>query len=209
MSDDTPTQRFDAPAPRAGGDAAEPEKNTSRRLIIALIGVGAVILIALIVVLIVLLVGNGKPAALATTTPSPSVTISDTPIASSAPSTPPTPTTTPTVAPPPPSGPDLISFTTGTPTVQCDSRTGNPIPLSFRWAGTGGSVVFIAVGATDDPKANGQGWELPTIGTQADFPDELDYSCYSATATYSLGIYDANGHKSVKRITIKNTGEVR
>jgi hypothetical protein len=208
VSDDTPTQRFDTPATPSGGETIEQETK-SHGLMIALIVVGAAMLIALIILLIVLLSGSGKPVAVATPTPT-AASQSPTPstTASSGPS--PTPSATKTVAPPPPppSGPVLISFTTGTPTVQCDSRTGNPLPLSFRWAGSGGSVVYIAVGATDDPKSNGQGWELPTIGTQADFPNEIDYSCYSATATYSLGIYDGSGHKSVKQITIKNNGEV-
>ena len=215
MSDNTPTQRFDAPVPPESEVVQEEKKN--RGLMIALIVIGAVILIAIIILLIVLLGGKGKPVAVDTTTPTASAsdTPSPTPTASSASPTPtPTPTPTHTTAPPPPpSGPTLTTFnatqpSTGNLTVKCDNRTGNPIPLSFRWAGTGGTHVYIAVGATSDPKQNGQGWDLPNPGTQADFPFPINYGCYQASQTFSLGIYDDAGHKSVKQVTIKNTGDL-
>jgi len=214
VSDDTPTQHIHTSDNPDVNEVIEEEGKKSRGLMIALIAIGAFLLIGLIIVLIILLGGNGKPVAVGTTTPTPSA--SDTPSQTATATTTatasaiPTPSTTsaPPPPPPPPSGPSLSSFTTDTPTVMCDSRTGNPIPLRFRWAGTNGSVVYIAVGATSDPKLNGQGWMLPTVGTQADFPYELDYGCYNAKVTYSLGIYDNAGHKSVKQITIKNTGEV-
>jgi hypothetical protein len=210
VSDDTPTQRIDTPDNGGVDEVIEEEGKKSRGLMIALIAIGALLLIGLIIVLIILLGGNGTPVAVGTTTPTPSAsdTPSQTATATATASAIPTPSTT-AAPPPPPSGPSLSSFTTDTPTVMCDSRTGNPIPLSFRWAGTNGSVVYIAVGATNDPKLNGQGWMLPTVGTQADFPYELEYGCYNAKVTYSLGIYDDAGHKSVKQVTIKNTGEVR
>jgi hypothetical protein len=223
VSDDTPTQRMTTPVgagaddPSAGSGDHPDDQKKGRGLLIALIAVGAALLIGIIILLIVLLGGGGTPVAVGTNTPTASDTASGTPTttASASPSrTPtPTPTATHTAAPPPPTGPTLVSFTavqsaTGNQTVKCDSRTGNPIPLDFRWAGTGGSHVYIAVGATDDPKNNGQGWDLPTVGTQADFPYDLDYGCYNASQTFSLGIYDGAGHKSVKQVIIKNTGEV-
>jgi len=204
---------MDTPADDDVHEAIEEEGKKSRGLMIALIAVGAALLIGLIIVLIILLGRNGTPVAVGTSTPTSTPTVSDTPsqaptaTATASASAIPTPSTT-AAPPPPPNGPSLSSFTTDTPTVKCDSRTGNPIDLSFRWAGTNGSAVYIAVGATSDPKSNGQGWTLPTVGTQADFPYGLEYGCYNAKVTYTLGIYDNAGHKSVKQITIKNTGEV-
>jgi hypothetical protein len=212
VSDDTPTQRLNTP--ESAAEAIEEEGKKSRGLMIALIAIGALLLVALIILLIVLFGGNGKPVAVDTKSPTPTAsdTPSQTPSASATPTTTPTPTPTTTTAPPPPppppSGPSLATFTTDHSTVKCDNKTGNPIILTFRWSGTNGSVVYIAVGATSDPKQNGQGWMLPTTGTQADFPYELDYGCYNAKVTYSLGIYDNSGHKSVKQLTITNTGDL-
>ena len=232
MSDDTPTKRFDAtpgdpagdPAANAAAPAAAPataptppEKKTSRGVLIALIVLGAILLIALIVLLALLLRGTGQTTAAVTptsgSTPSstPSATPSSTPSATPSATTPPKSGTGTTTAPKPPAatGPTVSVFSSST-VVSCDSRTNNPIPLKFAWSGSG-DAAYIAVGATDDPKANGQGWTLPTTGNQADFPDgnEILYPCYQQNAVYTIGIYDSKGDKAVKQLIVKNTGEVK
>lgn len=216
MSDDTPTQRFDAPLTPTGGPVATPEEpeKKNRGLLIALISVGALLLIAVIVLLIVLLGGRSTPTAATTSTPS--VTPSETPSASPSPTSSSSPSNAassspapaPAPAPPAASGPTLTNFS-GTNTVSCDAAN-NPIPLDFSWKGSG-AAAYIAAGATADPKANGQGWTLPPTGTQDNFPDGQGFTfpCYQASATYTLGVYDNDGHKVVKQFTFKNTGTVK
>src|SRR3954454_21799188 len=88
-------------------EAIEEEGKKSRGLMIALIAVGALLLIGLIIVLIILLGRNGVPVAVGTSPPPPSV--SDPPsqaptvTPTSTPVTTPTATATPTTPPPPPS----------------------------------------------------------------------------------------------------------
>jgi hypothetical protein len=226
MSDDTPAQRFDAtPGEPAAGSGAAPataptapeQKKTSRGVLIALIVLGAVLLIAVIVLLALLLHGTGQTTAAVTptsgSTPSstPSASASATPSAIPSASTPPKSGTGTTSAPKPPAatGPTVTVFSSST-AVGCDSRTNNPIPLKFAWSGSGDAAYF-AVGATNDPKANGQGWTLPTTGNQADFPDgnEILYPCFQQNAIYTIGIYDTNGNKAVKQLIVKNIGEVK
>ena len=77
MSDDTPTQRIHTPEHPDVNEVIEEEGKKSRGLMIALIAIGALLLIGLIILLIILLGGNGKPVAVGTTTPTPSA--SDTP----------------------------------------------------------------------------------------------------------------------------------
>ena len=98
MSDDTPTQRLDTPAPEGH---VEPEEKKSRGLMIALIAIGALLLIALIILLIVLLGGNGKPVAAGTKSPTASASDTPTPTPTATVTPTPTPAPTPTTAPPP------------------------------------------------------------------------------------------------------------
>jgi cytoskeletal protein RodZ len=210
MSDDTPTQRFDAPLTPTTPIATPPEEPTPedrrrRALMFAFIALSAALLVILIVVLIVLFARGGTPAAVSTptTTPSASPTPSATPSASPTPT--PTQTTAPT--PPPSSGPTLTSFASST-DVKCNAAN-NPIPIDFSWIGTG-AAAYIAVGATADPKSNGQGWTLPPTGSQADFPADQDilYPCTKATATYTIGVYDNSGHSVIKQLVVTNHGTV-
>jgi len=217
MSDDTPTQRFDAPltptTPLAPitptADGPTPEETRRRRLMIVFIALSAVLLAALIVVLIVLFTRGGTPAAVSTSTSTPTASASTSPTPSATPSRTPTPTPTRTSAPtrPPASGPTLTSFSSST-NVDCNAAN-NPIPLDFSWVGSGAAAYF-AVGATNDPKNNGQGWTLPPTGSQADFPADQDilYPCKAATATYTIGVYDNSGKSVVKQIVVTNHGTV-
>lgn len=213
MSDDTPTQRFDAPLTPATSltpistppDEPTPEDKRRRALMFVFIALSVALLVVLIVVLIILFTRSGTPSAIATPTETPSA--SSTP--STTPSATPTPTPTRTTVPtqPPASGPTLTSFTSST-DVQCNAAN-NPIALDFSWVGTGATAYF-AVGATNDPKSNGQGWTLPPTGSQADFPPGQDilYPCNAATATYTIGVYDNGGKSIVKRIVVTNHGTV-
>jgi hypothetical protein len=208
MSDDTPTQRFDAPLTpttplRTAPEGPTPEETRRRRLMIVLITLSAVLLAALLVVLIVLVTRSGTPTAI--TTPSQTPSVSATPSATPSPT--PLPTTPTKPSPPPPAGPTLTSFASST-DVQCNAAN-NPIPLDFSWVGTG-ATAYIAVGTTNDPKSNGQGWSLPPTGTQADFPagQEILYPCTAATATFTIGVYDNSGASVVKQLVVTNHGTV-
>lgn len=114
MSDDTPTERFDAagdaPTERlnAAGDAptqnlAAPseevvEERKSRRLILILSIIGGALLVAVLIVLILVLTrGNGTPGAM----PSPSVSVSVSPSASATASAKPSATPSSSPAPTP------------------------------------------------------------------------------------------------------------
>lgn len=228
MSDDTPTERVEPVAPTTPLAAAAPttpttplpsddpagsthEPKRSRRLLIALIIVGALLVIAVVILLIVLLGGRATPTAGATPTDSSTPSASASPTNSATPSTSPTPspsaTTTTAPAPPPSSGPTLASFASST-DVSCNAAN-NPIPIAFSWTGTGAAAYF-AVGSTNDPKNNGQGWTLPPTGSQADFPADQDilYPCNQATATYTIGVYDNSGDKVVKQLVVTNHGTV-
>lgn len=213
MSDDTPTQRFDAPLTpttpltpiSTPPEDPTPEDKRRRALMFVFIGLSAALLVVLIIVLIILFTRGGTPSAIVT----PSETPSASPTPSATPTATPTPTPTQTSAPtqPPASGPTLTAFSSST-DVQCNAAN-NPIPLDFSWVGTG-AAAYIAVGATADPKSNGQGWTLPPTGSQADFPAGQDilYPCKAATATYTIGVYDNSGKSVVKQIVVTNHGTV-
>lgn len=204
MSDDTPTQRFDAPGdaptellgqppvpptgdngvPAAGDDDAK----KSKRLIIILASVGGALLLALIILIVVLLTrGGGEPSP--TPTPSPTVTSpspTPTPTESSASPTPsPTPTPTQTVAPPPPPPPPsglIESFESSTTSVNCDGE--DSVPVTFSWSATGDTLWF-GVGtenAKDEPYD-----EFPL-----DYSLDFDYQCGQADGfqIYTITVQD-------------------
>jgi cytoskeletal protein RodZ len=215
MSDDTPTQRFDAPltpstpATTTPGQPT-PDEKRRQRITAALIVLSALLLAGLIIAVIILFSRDATPTAV--TTPIASSTPSSSPSVSSTPSRTPAsiPTTAQTTAPAPPpasSGPTLSSFSSST-KVSCNAAN-NPIPLDFSWVGTGAAAYF-AVGSTDDPKNNGQGWTLPPTGSQSDFPSGQDilYPCGQATSTFSIGVYDNSGKKVVKKVIVTNHGTV-
>lgn len=214
MSDDTPTQRFDTPANPGGGNERDDDGKKSRGLMIALIALGAAILIAVIVLLIVLLNGMSKPVATGTTSP----TVSETPTTSSAPSATPTPTTTATTAPVPTASggggstqPTGAAFTTFAPVkqVHCSQGTQNftppPIAIQLKWATVRTNSVWIVFGDSD--AADSGFMQLPISGNQSNFPYELDYPCGTASIEVTMTLVGSDGHHVQKHWTITNTGD--
>lgn len=217
MSDDTPTERFDAagdaPTQRldsAAPPAQAPEERKSRRLIVILAVIGGVLLLALLIALIVLLTRNSTPGALPTPSPSPTVSASPTP--SVTPTTTPTATPTPSPTPtkqPPSNDVKVTGFAAAT-TSQCNSKTGNPVYMDISWSSDNGIVAYFGVN-TDDAQSNGMGWTLPPSGNQNDFPNgyvPYEFQCGNASQKYTITIVGTNGSKQSKSVTVVNTGDV-
>jgi len=230
MSDETPTERFDAagdaPTERlsaADAAATDPyaanpevqEERKSRKTMIILGSIGAALLIILIILLIVLLVKPGATPA-PTGSPSPSNTASATPTqtatASSTPSPTPTPTPTQTVAPPPPppSNDVEINSFNATSEVDCSAQTQNPEHIEFSWSSTNGLVAYFAVGDVDNAETNGMGWTLPPNGSTSDFPSgyfPYEYQCSNESMTYTITIVGSNGSRESEQVTVTNVGD--
>ena len=235
MTDETPTERFDAagdapterltPADATAFDpvtgAASPEvqeERKSRKTMIILGSIGGALLIILIILLILLLV---RPGANVTPTgsPTPSPTTSSSGSASPTPTrtatataTPtPTPTPTPTVAPPPPPSNDVeIDDFDATSEVDCSAQTQNPEYIEFSWSSTNGLVAYFAVGAVDNAETNGMGWTLPPNGGTSDFPSgyfPYEYQCSNESQTYTITIVGSNGSRESAQVTVTNVGD--
>ena len=231
MSDDTPTERYDAagdtpterltPAEAAIVDpaAVDPEvveERKSRRTMIILGSIGGALLVILIILLILLLVRPGSTVA-PTGSPSPSPTgsssASPTPTQSASASATPTPTPTATVAPPPPPPPsndvEIDSFN-ATSEVDCSAQTQNPEFIEFSWSSTNGLVAYFAVGATNDAEQNGMGWTLPPNGGTSDFPSgyfPYEYQCGNESMTFTITIVGSNGSRESDQVTVTNVGD--
>jgi hypothetical protein len=201
VSDDTPTQRFDAPHVE---NELEEERKKSNGLMIALIAIGAILLIGLIILLIVLLGNNGKPVAVDTTTPSasPSETPTPTPTATDTPTS--TPTATQTVAPPPPppsTNPSITSYSISPSKLDCSGETPN---LSIHWKSVNGAHAYFGVN-TNDAMTGGMGWVLPPTGSDADFPDgyhPFQALCGNDSTEYTITILGNDGTKVSKKFTV-------
>lgn len=201
MSDDTPTQRITSPDQTPVTAAIEEEGKRSRGLMIALIAIGALLLIALIVLLIVLLSGNGKPVAAGTETPTPT-TSSASPTPSVTPSATPTPTATTAPPPPPPSTKPSISAYSISPS-QLDCSQGTP-NLSIHWSSVNGKNAYFGVN-TDDAMTGGMGWVLPPTGSDADFPDgyhPFQALCGNDSTEYTITILGNDGSKVNQKFTV-------
>ena len=203
MSDQTPTERFEAPPP------TEPlpvdEQRRSRRLIIVLAIVGGVLLLALIAVLVVLLTrGGGTPVALPTSSATPSPTVSVTPSASPTPTATPTtpPAPSPTATKPPSTSLEIISFQASTTSKCVDGQA----QLAVEWESENGAAAYIGVD-TNDAQTAGQGWDLPPSGDQGDFPEPLLFQCGNPSLTYTITIVGTDGTKASKKVTVQNPGD--
>lgn len=199
MSDDTPTQRLDSPSNSGADEPVETKGTTSRGLMIALIVVGALLLIALIILLIVLLSRNGTPIAAATTSPTVSPTASDTPSQTPSPVVTPTPTTPP--PPPPSTKPSITSYSISPSTLDCSGSTPN---LSIHWTSVNGKNAYFGVN-TDDAMTGGMGWVLPATGSDADFPDgyrPFPAQCGNASTEYTITILGNDGSKVSKKFVV-------
>ncbi len=234
MSDDTPTERYDAtgdapterltPADAAAVDpalaGASPEvqeERKSRKLMIILGSIGAALLVALIILLILLLVKPGSTVGPSgSPTPSPTGSASATPTATrtataTATATPtPTPTPTATVAPPPPSNDAKLSIS-GTDEISCN--TAAPVTpdytLYFEWSTQNAAQIFFGV-ATNDASQAPFFDNLPQNGnSQSDFPYAIEYQCPAESQIYTFTAIGNNGSKVSKSITVVNTGDTQ
>lgn len=232
MSDDTPTERFDAagdvPTERftPGGDApterlATPastvplevvEERKSRRLIIILASIGGALLLAVLIVLIVLLTrdSGGTVVPTSTATPSPSATPTTTPTATATPTPTPTPTPTQnTPEPPPPSTEASVdSFTINPTTVDCSG--GSSVVITIKWATSNANNVYFGVdtGGNDAQQSPFFGDSLPASGTSTnDFPNgyrPFEYTCGNGSHTYVITAVGSDGSKD--SVIVKVTG---
>lgn len=194
MSDDTPTQRFDAAGEPAPSEEVLEERK-SRRLIIILASIGGALLLGVIVLLVVLLTRGGGapgPTASPTTSPTPGPTPSASPSPSPTPAPPPTPTTDPTPPPAPPS--PIQSFDVDSTTVDCSG--GGPVPMQFSWVATG-ETLYFGVG-TDNAK-NAPYGTYPLIYTL-----DIDYQCGQpgGQQRYTITVEQPNGDVTSDTITV-------
>jgi hypothetical protein len=210
MSENTPTQRFDA-VPPANDDGAR-----KSRLPLILGIVGGVLLVAIIILIIVLLHGKGSPSSAGTSSPLPTETASTSP--SPTPSATPTPTPTPThttATPPPPSNGPVISTwlvnNSTSPVIYCNTKAPviTPIQLSFKWVSSNVSKVYFGIDDTD-ASAGPYFSNLPPSGDNSDFPSgeqEVDYQCPKHSEIYTLTVIGAHNAKVSKTVTVLNKGD--
>jgi len=206
VSDDTPTQRINTPDETPVTAAIEEEGKKSRGLMIALIAIGALLLIALIVLLIILLGGNGKPVAAGTDSPTPTAS-SASPTPSETPSITPTTTPTATTAPPPPpppppsTKPSITAYSISPSKLDCSNGTPN---LSIHWSSVNGKNAYFGVN-TNDAMTGGMGWVLPPSGSDADFPagyHPFQALCGNDSTEYTITILGKDGSKVSKKFTV-------
>ena len=221
MSDDTPTQKFDAAGEDAPTEllaqqpvAGVPEElKKSKRLIIILASIGGALLLALIIIVILLLTrGGGQPSPTPTPTessasptpsPTPSVTPTPTPTATAPPS--------PTAEPVPPSTDAKINNFSGTDTIFCN--TSAPVTpdytLSFEWSTSNANTVYFGV-AVDDASQGALFTNLPPNGNSADdFEYDVEFPCHSAEQKFTLTVIGDNGDKVSKTIYVTNEGDTQ
>lgn len=217
MSDDTPTQRFDAAgdaptekfeAPAATVPLEVAEERKSRRLVIILASIGGALLLAVLIVLIVLLTrGDGTPGALPTPTSSPSASTTPTPTPT-APTPTPTPTQTEAPPPPPPSTSAAVdSFTINPSTADCAG--GDPV-ITIQWSTSNANYVYFGVdtGGNDAQQSPFFSDSLPASGNSTnDFPDgyrPFTYTCGNGSHTYVITAVGSDGSKD--SVIVKVTG---
>jgi len=197
---------MDTPVDSDVHEAIEEEGKKSRGLMIALIAVGALLLIGLIIVLIILLGHNVTPVAVGTTTPTP--TVSDTPsqtptvTPTSTPVTTPSATATPTTPPPPPSTkPSITGYSISPGKIDCSNGTPN---LSIHWTSVNGKHAYFGVN-TSDAMTGGMGWVLPPTGSDANFPagyHPFQALCGNDSTEYTITILGNDGSKVSKQFTV-------
>jgi hypothetical protein len=213
MSDDTPTQRFDAqPAPAGPG-----EGGPRSRLPLVLGIVGGVLLLAVVLLLVLLLRGQSTPQAagtnspIASTTPSASVTPTIPPVTAT-----PAPSKSHTTAPPPPpsNSPAISTFLVNnstSPVIYCDTSAPvqTPIQLSFKWVSSNVTQVYFGIG-TNDASEGPYFSNLPPSGDNSNFPagqQEVDYGCPSHSQQYTITVIGAHNAKVSKTVVVLNKGD--
>ncbi len=211
MSDDTPTERFDAPTeplPEAEGALATPaeasgDEGQKRGMLIALLAIAGAILVALIVLIVVLL-GNGGtddagPAPEFTTTESPSPTPTETESPepsdepSEEPSTEPSATAAPPPPPPPPQSPSFATFN-GPNKATCPD-TSSSVEITWSWSSSNAVSAWFGIGTQN---AKLQPFEqVPTTATYT-----FNYQCSEASQIYTVTLEDSSGRLTHKTVTV-------
>ena len=207
MSDDTPTQRFDAQPPAAG--PSEPKGKSRLAVILGIIG--GVLLLAVILLIVLLVKGQGTPEAAGTNSPIATTTPSATPTVTTPPVTPTaSQSTSHTAAPPPPppqsTDPAFTKFVVQTAINSCSSGpyyTGTPPTVNVTWATVRTDSAWIVQGTSD--AADSGFMQIPVSGNQSNFPYEIDFSCDTPSSTYTITLVGSNGKHVSKSWTIKNT----
>ena len=193
MSDNTPTERFDAPgATEPTGEAAR-----SRTLLYVLIGVGVLLLVAIVILIATLF---GRPTATADPTPSFTTTESATPSPTptlTSPSPEPEPEETEDAPPPPPPAPvpGFDSFSAQSDAGCQDGDTQKQ--LTFSWSSDDAVRAYIGV-QTNNAKAAPYEGDLPPVYTYTN----LYYNCDQDSQYYTVTLEDGSGHLTHKTVTI-------
>lgn len=209
MSDNTPTERFDAPVTGAAAD----EVTKSRTLLYVLIGVGVLLLVAIVILIATLL---GRPGAnAADPTASPTVTDSATPTPTpteSSPSATPEPEVPEDEEPEPPAEPTGARFKTfNAPSSEDGCSPGGPgFPetrplLKVSWSTAGADEAWFVMGTSD--AADSGFMQIPLNGNQSDFPYPIEFNCSNDSTTYTITLVAPNGDHVQKHWTVTNTGE--
>ncbi len=215
MSDDTPTERFDAPTeplPRAEGAEAdssapaeaEADERQKRGMLIALLAVGGAILIALIVLIVVLL-GNAQsddagpvPEFTTTESPTPTPTETETPEPSVEPSDEPSvgPSATSAPPPPPPQSPSFATFN-GPHKATCPD-TSSSVEITWSWSSGNAVNAWFGIG-TNNAKAE----PFESVPTTATYT--FNYQCSEASQIYTVTLEDSSGRLTHKTVTVSRT----
>jgi hypothetical protein len=206
MSDDTPTQRFDAQPPVPSGQ-------NSRSRLPLILGIAGGALLVIVIVLLVLLLGRTGSAQNAAIS-GPTTTPSTTPSTSALPTTPPDtspPSADPphTLAPPPPPKSTDAAFTKFVVQKEINScsggpyYTGTPPTVDVTWATIRADSAWIVQGTSD--AADSQFMQIPLNGNQSNFQYSIDFACGSANGTYTITLVGSNGKHVSRSWTIKNT----
>lgn len=217
MSDDTPTQRFDAPSGGASEEVVEERK--SRKLMIILGIVGGALLLTVIILLIFLVfrpfentsgLPTGSPTPTRSGSASPTPTQSDS--ASPTPSPTPTPTQTTQPTQPPSNNATINAFDVSNSEVVCNEvAPGGPFPIyiDFSWSSSNVNQVFFGVNTNDASQAPFFD-NLPPSGTSQDFPSgyyPFEYQCGAPSIKYTITVVGSNGSKDSASVTVENTGD--
>lgn len=218
MSDDTPTERFEAPsaAVTGGGD----DKKKSKLLLLILSIAGGLLLIVVVVLLTLLFsrgIGDPNAEPVSDVSASPSASSSETP--SESPSASPSempsesPSASPSAPPPPPPPPQQTGprFTTlNYPSSQSCSAGGPGFPatrptFTVSWSTAGADEAWF-VNGTDDA-ANSGYMQIPLNGNQGDFPYEQIVDCSDGSNTYTITLVGPDGKHVSKSWTVNITGD--
>jgi cytoskeletal protein RodZ len=205
VNDSTPTERIDSLGQTSSS-------NTPRGLLIALIAVGAAVLVAIVIVILLLLGKNSAPSGAPVSNPSESpsasaeATPSETPTATvpDEPSASPAPTTAPSTAP------AFSTFTAPSKEDGCyysdaPSYTPPTVHVTVTWRAVNAQSVWFVQGTSD--AADSMFMEVPLAGDQDDFPYPFDFQCGSDSNTYTMTIVGNDGTHKSKTWKVKNTGD--